>query len=726
MGEAPVRKKNVHRIILITANVIIVMAIFTVLLTYVQHASANRQNQNREQFEAVTDSVAQTILGRLQSYQEMVESVAAYINAGDMTMEEAIAYARLVNTDENHMYHIVRTDDMTGLSTRASKLDATDYTVDYSKLASSRIESKTMVQAMSILYDENSDKTIHATRAYNNPTDAKSVVAFYAKVWLTEDGVPEEAMLMLLADVEDLRSEYRFPEGIFAATGTAIIDSDSGDYVISTPELKNSSFFEYLLQYNDINYQDLNELKSQIATGKTVSQTYYNYKGEKVRYIISSVEGADGWTLVSFLPVNVLNQLTADNIWMIASILIVLVVVLLVIDMVYFTKLNTSLEKANRAKTDFLSTMSHDIRTPLNAIIGLTTLTEKHTEDSAVVADNLRKIKQSGQHLLTLINDILDISKIESGRMNVTITPFSLQESREYLIDMCMTQAEEKGLTLTIDEDIPSKQKLLGDKLRLYQVMLNILSNAIKYTNSGGKVHVLISERIIKNSEAEVEYVVTDTGIGMSGKFMEHMYENFAREKDGRIDKIQGTGLGLSIVKKIVDYMEGTITCQSKVNEGTEFRVVLRFPLDEGTLNTECCDAQPQEITGLKILVAEDNDLNWEIINEMLEIRGISSKRAQNGLEAVQMLEAGKEQFSLVLMDIQMPVMNGLEATKRIRSSETETVRNIPIIALTADAFAENVEECLQCGINAHVAKPVNMDLLMRAINKVLKKEKDK
>ena len=721
------KDKRTYKLMVIVANIVVVTAILIILLTYVQSESNRRKITNQEQFEAVTNSMAQTIVGRLEAHQELVDSAAHYINSRSFTIEEATEYLKQINLDDDHMFHVVWIDDSTGLSTRASKLDASDYTVDYTGISSARIASEKFIKAMSILFDESPDKSIHASRAFNNPIDAESSVAFYNKVTLNRDGVQTEAMVLLLTGVNDLRNDYNFPEGIFEGTGTAIIDTYSGNYVLPHAELKNTSFFEYLIQYNDINYQDLETLKNEISQGNTVSETYLDYKGQEVRYIISEVEGSDGWTLVSFLPVSDLDALTDDNIWPVCLSLIALILMMLVFDLIYFVLLNRHLEKANNSKTEFLSTMSHDIRTPLNAIIGLTTLTKNKTGDEELVKRNLLKIEQSGQHLLTLINDILDISKIESGKINFNNAPFNPGDAKEYLDNLCRPSAEDKGLHLSIDTELLSDYCVMGDRLRFYQVLINILTNAIKYTNNGGYVMARLTETKKSDGEVSLQYVVRDSGIGMSPEFMEHMYESFSRAKDGRIDKVQGTGLGLAICKRIVDAMGGTIDCESRVNEGTTFTVTFNLPLvkEEKTAdnNNNNNNNNVPSAGPMHVLVAEDNDLNWEIIEEMLDIKDIKSDRAENGKEAVYILDERAEEYDLVLMDIQMPVMNGLEAARCIRSSEKEYMKNIPIIALTADAFAENIEECLNCGINSHVAKPINIDILMNEIDKVMRKE---
>ena len=741
MNIGKIKGRHVYRGAVILINLAVVTVILTILIVFFKTETASSTARNREQFEAVTSAVGQTIVGMFETHQQIVNSLAAYINSGEMTMEEAISYIERTQGEGSHMYHLVWTDDATGLSNRAGKLDASDFTVDYSGIMSATSPGECLITVMSRAYDESGDDLLHATRAFNNPTDAKSTVAFYEKVWLLRDGETGgetgEAILMLLANVEDLRAEYSFPKGIFEETDTAIIDKNSGYYVVPHGELKNTSFYEYIREYNDIDYNGIAELKERIATEETVAETFLNYKGEKTRFIISSVEGSDDWALVSFLPLETLEKMSDNYLWNTTITVVSLILLLLVCDMLYFIIFNRKLEKslenerrsreeaviANRSKTDFLSTMSHDIRTPLNAIIGLTTLTKEKPGDAVTVERNLQKIEQSGQHLLTLINDILDISKIESGRLLFNDAPFSFDETEGYLRSLCLPMAETKGVNLEIITDNPAGGCLLGDKLRIYQVMVNILTNAVKYTPEGGSVKAVLRAERKSDSLAEITYTVADTGIGMSPEFMEHMYENFSRAKDGRIDKIQGTGLGLAICRKIVDAMNGTIQCESRVNEGTTFTVLLELPFAEEQEKETSGEAIT--VRAKHILVAEDNDLNWEILSEMLELENITCRRAENGQEAVNMLQEAAEsrEYDLVLMDIQMPVMTGLEATKVIRESEEEYLKSIPIIALTADAFSENVDECLHCGMNSHVAKPINMEILLREMNRVLERK---
>ncbi|MCM1106861.1 MAG: ATP-binding protein [Blautia sp.] len=384
-------------------------------------------------------------------------------------------------------------------------------------------------------------------------------------------------------------------------------------------------------------------------------------------------------------------------------------------------------EVASEAKTTFLSSMSHDIRTPMNAIIGMTTIAMKNLGDREKLRDCLEKISVSSNHLLTLINDVLDISKIESGRLTLNPVVFSLQDMVETLVNIVRPQIAAKDLQFDVRVGDIDYETVLADEVRVNQIFINILTNAVKYTPEGGRVELGLKEEALPDGRTvRLIYTVEDSGIGMSKEFMETMYETFARAKDSRINEIQGTGLGLAIVRQMVDLLGGTIDCQSEENKGTKFTVTLELPIggyekqpkDRETVSTEM---DRDDLAGRHLLIAEDNDLNWEIISELLTMQDIAADWAPNGQLCVDMLTAAPPgTYDLILMDVQMPVMNGREATKAIREDSREYIRNIPIIAMTADAFAEDIAESLACGMNGHVSKPVDMNILCQEMLKAL------
>ena len=391
----------------------------------------------------------------------------------------------------------------------------------------------------------------------------------------------------------------------------------------------------------------------------------------------------------------------------------------------------------NRAETIFLNSISHDIRTPLNVIIGYTALASAHVNEAQEVKKYLSKIEAASNHLLLLINDVLDMSHIESGTLKLEHAPVYLPDVLENLKAIIQTDSSAKQLKFCADTKNMVHKNVITDKLRLNQVLLNILENAVKYTRPGGKIYFQIQE--LKEQEpgfAKYEFRVKDTGIGMSEEFIAHIFEPFSREQTSTVSGIEGMGLGMAIVKKIVDRMDGTIAVKSRQGKGTEVTVILPFKVsgqpNEWEANTRKKIVQIQRFSedknfenffkGKKILLTEDNELNREIAVELLKEEGFILDTAEDGTIAVEKMRTAKPgQYDLILMDIQMPIMDGYEATRQIRKLENPETANIPIVAITANAFEEDRQKALEAGMNEHVSKPIDMERLLEIMKKVLK-----
>lgn len=391
----------------------------------------------------------------------------------------------------------------------------------------------------------------------------------------------------------------------------------------------------------------------------------------------------------------------------------------------------------NRAETIFLNSISHDIRTPLNVIIGYTALASAHVNEAQEVKKYLSKIETASNHLLLLINDVLDMSHIESGTLKLEHAPVYLPDVLENLKAIIQTDSSAKQLKFCADTKNMVHKNVITDKLRLKQVLLNILENAVKYTRPGGKIYFQIQE--LKGQEpgfAKYEFRVKDTGIGMSEEFIAHIFEPFSREQTSTVSGIEGIGLGMAIVKKIVDRMGGTIAVKSRQEKGTEVTVILPFKVsgqpNEWEANTRKKIVQIQRFSedknfenlfkGKKILLTEDNELNREIAVELLKEEGFILDTAEDGTIAVEKMRTAKpNQYDLILMDIQMPLMDGYEATRQIRKLKNSETANIPIVAITANAFEEDRQKALEAGMNEHVLKPIDMERLLEAVRKVLK-----
>ena len=764
-------------------------------------------------------------------------------------MEEAADFIRASHVLSKTSAHLISLDSLTGLSTLPKQGTADDYAVSY--------------QRMDLLADvdwiDEVGEAINVSRAYTNPMNGEQSLAFCNRITLNdpESGTDQTAVLLRVVPLSELEQKWVFPQEELTNAELSMIDAN-GDYVLKGYSFKNSSFFEFYKSYNPSDPSSSKELFDRI-TSSTGSVSMLNSHGQECILAFTPVSASAGWTLLGLVPAKDLNA-GIEN-WLLVGVVSAGLIILFLYDLFYMLSLNkrlqvtaTEAKSASKAKTDFLSTMSHDIRTPMNAIIGLTTIAEKNLGDVDSTRDSLRKISLASNHLLTLINDILDISKVESGKLKLSPLTFSIVETVENLVNISQPMIKEKNIEFSFHINQMEKEYLYADQLRLNQIYINILSNAIKYTEPGGRVSVnLREEKSTVPGCIQLTYVVADTGIGMSPEFMATMYQPFSRQTDSRVNSIQGTGLGLAITKQMVELMGGTIDCQSEQGKGTTFTVVMDIPVadrqrddmqldpidvlvvddDETMLQTavdslealgasaeqarsglealgmiehrhlsgrdygvvivdwkmpdidgietiqrihsevdnkipvllvsaydwsdiedkakeagangfvskplfrstlydkindligkESVSKEPEDdysdLVGLHVLVAEDNDINWEIISAMLSMFGITADRAENGRICVETMRTAEEgSYELIFMDVQMPEMNGLDATRAIRRLENPWAASIPIVAMTADAFSENVTECLDAGMNGHIAKPVDIKLVIKEIRRI-------
>ncbi len=837
--------------LVIVFNVLIMSIMLTFVIVYSVLENKNTTNRQIEHFENTTITMEHVTENYLEGEQRICDVWSHYINSQNMTMEEAISFIRVSHVLKNASAHIVYMDSLEGLSTRSKTGSTDDYNVTYARL--------NLLDDTGWIHETGS--AVNISRAYTNPVNGEQSIAFCNIVTLN-DGIEKKAILLRVLPISELKEKWVFPQEEFENAELTIIDSD-GDYIIKGNSFKNSSFFEFYKSYNKIDPKEATDLFNKI-TSKTGSIKMLNSKGEKCILAYTPFEATGDWILLSLMPIRDLNS-SAQN-WLLVGFVSLSLLVLFIFDiavMLYFNKklqqAAKEAEKANKAKTDFLSTMSHDIRTPMNAIIGLTTLTEKNIDDKKLVEENLRKITLANNHLLTLINDILDISKVESGKLTLSPQTFSIVEIVENLVNLSQPMIKEKNIDFKFRISKMEKEYLYADQLRLNQIYINLLSNAIKYTEPSGTVSVDMAEELSeKEGCVKLTYKVSDTGIGMSKEYLEHLYEPFRRQTDSRVNSIQGTGLGLAITKQMVDLMEGSIECDSNEGVGTTFTVKLDIPISEhqrAEMKLEAMDvlivdddpvlletasdtltslglnvdmassgleaigmivhnheiakdysivivdlkmpdidgietirrireevksntpillisaydtsdleekakevgvngflSKPlfksslydkiseilgkekesielendySDLEGINVLIAEDYDINYEIISSLLSMYGITSTRAINGKVCVDMVKNAKDnEYLLVFMDIQMPKLNGLDATRLIRNLDDKNKANIPIIAMTADAFSENVSECLNAGMNGHIAKPVDIKLVIKEIRRIKEESK--
>lgn len=534
-------------------------------------------------------------------------------------------------------------------------------------------------------------------------------------------------------------------------------NNENSVYVLDEDGMKlfNSSAVELVHGYNiysvlkQMKYyhnQDFDKTLKQLQeTGSAYSSAVLD--GVEYYYAIANLDYAE-WTILFMVPAScvAVNTVRLTKTVMIIVLgfatIMVIVLVAVVSTMIHIQqkkvldlerennhKLAEALDmarEANRSKSTFLANMSHDIRTPMNAIIGITALIEHDVDNAAKVKEYAKKIEVSSQHLLGLINDVLDMSKIESGKTTLNFVDFSISEMLRRIEILFRPQTDAKNQTLLITKEHIHHEWLNGDSVRLMQVFNNLMSNAIKYTQEGGKIQFFAEECQTNSSVyAKFRFIVKDNGIGMSEEFQDKIFDSFTREENSVINKIQGTGLGMAISKNLIQAMGGTIEVKSEKGKGSCFEVIVDFKIAENKevyQPEQIADEKQDEtiLNGMCFLCAEDNELNAEILKELLDIEGAKCQICEKGEKVVEAFEKSQPgEYDMILMDIQMPVMNGYEATKAIRNSKHPMAKTIPIIAMTANAFSEDIQQSFSAGMNAHVSKPVEMKVLGKAIQNI-------
>lgn len=844
--------------ILAATNVLVLVLGILLTVVYTTNLAADRAENARSAFTDTVDSMKQISIGYLEAQQEHVDNWAQYINENDLTLNQTIDFLRQVNSNSDISVQIIDPDTMIGISTRANVTSPSDYSVEYKGTESGFKEN-----VAAIASQEDTSTQLHIVSSFTNQIDGLDVIAIGSVIHLKNEQT--DYVMLRIVPLTEIQQQWVFPVG-YEDAEIGLVSMD-GTYIVRSKSMKGDDFYDYLRSYNGMTYPQKDAMIADMKENGSGLLEYLDSKEIEAYWAYTSIDnGADGCFLIGYIPCSSLKGSAND--WTLVWIVGGMLLLLFIIDGQYILALNDKLKKsaaeansANAAKTQFLSSMSHDIRTPMNAIVGMTTVAMRNLDDRDRVKDCLQKVTLASNHLLTLINDILDISKVESGQFSLNPTVFSLPEIMTNLTNIVRPQIHTKSLDFKIHMLHMQYEYLYADELRLNQIFINLLSNAVKYTPINGRIILTLEEQEMADNPKMVHliYTVEDTGIGMSEEFMQSMFEPFKREKDTRIDAIEGTGLGLAITKRMVDAMGGNITVQSKQGVGSTFTVTLDLPIadkltddlmlppidvlvvdddeiflestadtlqsigvtpytvNNGTeavsmavsraeqgkgypiiiidwkmpqmngvetirqirakvgrevsililsafdwaeieeeaiaagadgfinkpvfrsslytkidemlhLHTDIADTGKErtyeEFKGMHLLIAEDNDMNWEIIESLLGFYEITADWAKNGAICVQMLtEAPPNTYAAVLMDVQMPVMNGKEATRAIRASTIPYVNSIPIIAMTADAFAEDVKACLDVGMDAHVAKPVDMKQLLEKLEKIQKGE---
>ena len=803
--------------------------------------------EEESKFISSADVVRLEILDYFDNSTNIVRDWAQLVSKRSWSLEQVVSNIADVNSGSDVSVQAIYADDLTGFSSPAPQ-DGGRISYDSSFLLSTEL--------VDYISHSHAAGDVLITGPFENYISSEQCIAFVTVINVFDGGKKRDAFLMRVEPLKKLVSS-RFAGNVYPKAQVSMINR-YGDYIFRSPMLDGENFYGYLRSCNDLTYTQAYDIRDRVNdAGEAGGFIMKNSSGSDVVYACSA-RGYNDWVVI--LTIETDDIPVSEVHWSLLIAVIAAFCLLTGINLVYFLSLSrrlkanlAELEKANSAKTRFLSSMSHDIRTPMNAIIGLTKVAEHNIDDKDTVKDCLRKVSLASSHLLTLINDILDISQIESGKFDINPVVFSLSESAEDLVNILYPQAEDKKLMCDVYVSGITQDYLYADKLRLNQIWINIISNAIKYTPEGGKIQIDFLEREIEDkSKIRLVFRVSDTGIGMSPEFLKRIFEPFAREKDNRIDKVQGSGLGMAITKQMVDLLGGTIEVESCEGKGSVFTVTLDIDRAEDPIREKDLDgisvllvgersvtdsikqflgelgarseqvdsanealsaarkmhgchtdydliiidrkmnsrdcisaaslisrnmgssapamiisaysrtdieaeaakagvrgfiAKPvfksvlhdtvrdilfstdrveqtdiiteTDFSGVHLLVAEDNDINWEIVRELLKMYSIPADRAVNGKECVRMIEeAEPHRYTMIFMDIQMPELNGYGATRAIRSLSDTEKADIPIVAMTADAFASDVAACLDAGMDGHISKPVDIDKMLTEILK--------
>ena len=612
-------------------------------------------------------------------------------------------------------------------------------------------------------FEESPEKT---SFVFDSMTDNQSKMVFLNRlpepIYL-QNGEKKTSILYfgIAQDMEQLNPYFNCEA--YNGNNSVYVLDDNGSKLFNSNQvelIKGHNVFSVLQNMKYLHNSSFEKTKAELEE-KGCSYSNAVLDGTEYFYGLKRMENAE-WTLIFLVPAeyvatNTLKLVNFVMVFIVIFTVIVAVCVMLGISFVMYRNqqeairverennakletVNTKLrqakqaaedafqvaQEANRSKSSFLANMSHDIRTPMNAIIGITSLLRHDAGDKAKVIEYADKIDTSSQHLLGIINDVLDMSKIEAGKTVFKYSDFSILDFIQELDTIFHSQIYEKQQTLTIIKENIQHEWVNGDQVHLMQIFSNLLSNAVKYTQEGGEIQFFVEECETKSSVyAKYRFLVSDNGMGMSADFKDTIFDAFTRAESSLTNKIQGTGLGMAITKNLVEAMGGTIDVESELGQGSCFEVLMDLKIAEDRTVALAAQEETDEqdgniLQGMRFLCAEDNELNAEILTELLKIEGAECTICENGEEILKAFEqSAPGDYDMILMDVQMPVMNGYEATRAIRRSSHELAKTIPIIAMTANAFSEDIQHSLAAGMNAHVSKPVEMKVLEKTIRSI-------
>lgn len=720
-------KKMPRSTVLVGIIIVLIFMVLIVTIVFYKYLDYLLFEERRTHLAEITEKITQVVDTVTESSWERVEICGSLLQLKDMQNEDEVL--ENLNTIENFL----SSDDTTvlGLGENQEYYTSSGRSGIWEGLTGMADLEKEQQIIITKLPDEEEESMIFLRRL-----PEKEKIGDSGK-YLTH--------IATAVSMENMQIIFEVKE--FGINCQTYIINNEGRDIYHNGEVNSVIDSKYLLvfmeKYNFIHGGTLGDLQNSINEARSDSYEF-EYKGRN--YFVSTAPVFfEKWTVLVVVPTSVLGASTSKimNIAVIYFLIIVLIMVLLFSATVFsitksrgdkrmlkqqveakrkLEKMAKEAQAANEAKSAFLSHMSHDIRTPINGIMGMTDIALKHMEDKAQVEECLKKIDGSSNHLLSLVNDVLDMSRIESGKTTISHEFMDLRLVLENCSSIIGGQLLERDVELVTEFDDIKHSWLLGDELHLRQVLINILGNAVKFTPDGGKIIFRVEETFCDETQSVFRFEITDTGIGMDEAFMKHIWEPFTQEENGGRTNYKGTGLGMTITKQFVELMGGIISVKSKLNEGSSFVVELPMEITDHAPIEETV-SEHVDLSGIKLLLVEDNELNVEIARYMLEEEGISVVNAENGQKAIDIFsKSSPGEFDVILMDVMMPVMDGLEATRQIRALERADAAEIPIIAMTANAYEEDVKKTREAGMNAHLTKPLDMSVVLATLSEYVKK----
>lgn len=707
--------------IIICTGMIVTLSLFSLSQTE-KNMEESVQSIQRSVF-----SMGQLIYSYFNSQQQTLQTINTYAIEKQLSFLEVIDLLTLISQKNKLQFQIIEENTYMGYSLDSSeKYPEVDYSdSSYGSLQNSLSKSNIIFGSIGI------------TAEFANYLNGINSVAIFLPMHFysfTGDTTIEKSyVVMQIVELKNLfQSFVDLP--LYKNYSASLINS-KGDYIFKQGNFQGVNFFNDLAFYNNLNNEKIQEIAEQVVQSSDTSLIMNNSKGEPAYYYFLNLGNSKNWHYVMSVPITSLwnNKIS----YLFNTIFFVFILSLAFVNFAYILKMNRNMKKsleetkiANLAKTEFLSRMSHDMRTPMNGIIGMTELTLAENDLSPKVRENIETIKEAGNFLLQLINDTLDMSKIESNKMTLNPVPVNAEKFLKSALIIPQLAAEKKKINFeTYFFNINFNTCVYLDPLRVQQIFLNVLSNAIKFTPDYGNVTLTAEVISRKNDKVEVEFTVTDNGVGISKEFLNKIFIPFEQEYNCNLRPGSGTGLGLTIVKKLVDMMNGSITVDSVLGEGTWVSILLPFDLcikeekkeesEQKTLNQDLL------FINKRVLLVEDNQINAMVAKQILESKKMIVESVSNGLDAVKKVRTNPPLwYDVVFMDIRMPIMDGIEATKNIRNIPSrEDLKTLPIIAMTANAFDDDIKCSKEAGMNDHLAKPIDITVLFNTLARYLSPE---